>query len=51
MQDTPERTALYRQMSDIVVEDCPWILTMNPLAYGLQHQWLGITCTTIFHTA
>ena len=41
MQDTPERTALYRQMSDIVVEDCPWILTMNPLAYGLQHQWLG----------
>lgn len=40
MQDTPERTALYRQMSDIVVEDCPWIFTMNPLAYGLQHQWL-----------
>jgi len=41
MQDTPERTALYRQMSDIVVEDCPWIFTSNPLSYGLHHQWLG----------
>lgn len=40
MQDTPGRTELYRQMSDIVVEDCPWIFTMNPLAYGLQHHWL-----------
>ncbi len=40
MQDTPERTALYRRMSDIVVDDCPWILTMNQLAYGLQHHWV-----------
>ena len=40
MQDTPERTALYQQMADLVVEDCPWIFTSNPLAYGLQHQWL-----------
>ncbi len=41
MQDTPERTAIYQKMADIVVEDCPWIFTSNPLAYGLQHHWLG----------
>jgi oligopeptide transport system substrate-binding protein len=40
MQDSPERTALYQKMSDIVIEDCPWILTSNWLAYGLQHHWL-----------
>lgn len=40
LQDSPERTALYRRMADIVVEDCPWILTMNPLSYGLHHVWL-----------
>jgi ABC-type transport system substrate-binding protein len=41
MQDSPERTALYRRMADLVVEDCPWIFTANPLSYGLQHHWLG----------
>ena len=40
MQDTPERTELYKRMADIVVEDCPWIFTANPLAYGLHHQWI-----------
>ena len=41
MQDSPERTALYRQMADIVVEDCPWIFSSQPLAFGLHHGWLG----------
>ena len=40
MQDTPERTATYQKMADMVVEDCPWIFTSNPLAYGLQHHWV-----------
>ena len=41
MQDGPARTELYRKMADLVVEDCPWIFTSNPLSYGLQHHWLG----------
>jgi oligopeptide transport system substrate-binding protein len=40
MLDTPERTALYQQMADIVIEDCPWIFSGQPLAYGLFHSWL-----------
>ncbi|MFA7160225.1 MAG: ABC transporter substrate-binding protein [Kiritimatiellia bacterium] len=40
MADSPERTALYRQMAGIVVEDCPWIFEQHPLSYGLHHQWL-----------
>jgi ABC-type transport system substrate-binding protein len=40
MQDTPERSELYRKMAEIVVEDCPWIFTSNPLAYGLHHEWI-----------
>ena len=40
MQDTPERTGIYQQMADIVVEDCPWIFTSNPLSYGLHHHWV-----------
>jgi ABC-type transport system substrate-binding protein len=40
MQDTPERTALYKKMADLVVEDCPWIFTHYPLAYGLTQPWL-----------
>ena len=40
MADSPERTALYRQMAGIVVEDCPWIFEQHPLSYGLHHRWL-----------
>lgn len=40
MRDSPERTALYRQMAAIVVEDCPWLFEQHPLAYGLHHHWL-----------
>ena len=40
MQDSPARTALYVKMSDLVVEDCPWIFTSNPLSYGLHHDWV-----------
>ncbi len=36
LPDAPERTALYRRMAAMVVEDCPWIFTHLPLAYGLQ---------------
>ena len=40
MQDTPARTALYRQMANIVVEDCPWIFMTHPLSFGLFQPWL-----------
>ena len=40
MQDSPERTALYKRMSDIVVEDCPWIFTSIPMSYILRHSWI-----------
>jgi ABC-type transport system substrate-binding protein len=40
MSDCEERTALYRRMADIVVEDCPWIFEQHPLSYSLHHSWL-----------
>jgi ABC-type transport system substrate-binding protein len=40
MQDSPERTVLYEQMSAIVVEDCPWIFQFQPLSFGVMHSWL-----------
>ncbi len=36
LPDGPERSALYRRMADLVIEDCPWLITHLPLAYGLQ---------------
>jgi len=40
MEDSPERLAIIRRMVDIVVEDCPWIPSIYPVAYTLQHQWV-----------
>jgi ABC-type transport system substrate-binding protein len=40
MYDSPERTALYEKMADIIIEDCPWIFMHHPMSYGLQHHWL-----------
>jgi oligopeptide transport system substrate-binding protein len=40
MQDSPERTRIYQQMSEIVVEDCPWIFQYQPMSFGLMHQWM-----------
>lgn len=36
----PERTALYKKMSIIVVEDCPWIFGAHRLGYSLAYSWL-----------
>ncbi len=40
MPDGPERTALYQQMADIIVEDCPWIFMSNWMAFSLNHSWV-----------
>ena len=34
-------TALYRQMTDLVVADCPWITTSTPLDFVLRQAWVG----------
>lgn len=39
MPDSPERTALYERMVDIVLADCPWALMTYPLTYGLYQPW------------
>ncbi|MGD9873451.1 MAG: ABC transporter substrate-binding protein [Kiritimatiellia bacterium] len=40
MQDSPERTELYRQMAAMVEEDCPWIFMHHPLTYVLHRDRL-----------
>ena len=35
--DSPEREALCRAAAAVVLEDCPWILTGHPLAFGVRH--------------
>ena len=39
MQDSPERSALYAQMADIAIADCPWALMTYSLSYGLFQPW------------
>ena len=41
MTDCPERTAIYKQMADIIIEDCPWTFMDHPMSYGLHHRWVG----------
>jgi ABC-type transport system substrate-binding protein len=40
MQNTPQRTALYNQMSAIVEEDCCWLMTDYPKKFELHYDWL-----------
>ena len=40
MQDSPERTELYRQMAAIVIQDAPWIFLHHQVEYSLYHDWV-----------
>ena len=40
LPDSPQRTALYRKMSDIVVAYSPWHMIMNRLNNTLVHPWV-----------
>jgi ABC-type transport system substrate-binding protein len=40
LNDSPERTALYKKMVSIVVEDCPWVFKSHRLGYALAQPWL-----------
>ena len=39
MPESPERTALYERMADMVNEDCVWALIGYPLKYDLFQPW------------
>ncbi|MCG3147839.1 MAG: Heme-binding protein A [Verrucomicrobiae bacterium] len=39
MNDSPERTAIYEQMVQLVIADTPWALMTYPLGYGLFQPW------------
>lgn len=40
LSDSPERTALYEEMSRMIVEDCPWIFLYQPMSFALKHDWV-----------
>jgi len=40
LQDSSERTAIYKQMVGLLVEDCPWIFGAHRLSYVLTQAWL-----------
>lgn len=39
MQPSPERTARYRTMQQMVVDDCVWVVRYRRLQYTLRHPW------------
>ena len=41
MPDSPARTALCKQMADLIINDCVWLLTMQPRDYLMRHGWMG----------
>jgi ABC-type transport system substrate-binding protein len=38
--DSPERSAIIKEMLDIAREDAPWIFAWQPTSYALHHSWL-----------
>ena len=40
MQDSPERTELYRQAERIVVEDAPVAFMYHRIWYAMYHDWI-----------
>ncbi len=39
MPNGPERLAIIREMKKILYMDSPWVGGLNPVAYGLFHEW------------
>jgi oligopeptide transport system substrate-binding protein len=37
LPESPEREALCREATAVVMEDCPWILTAYPMAFAVHH--------------
>lgn len=40
MQDSPERTAMYKKLAIMVAEDCPVILGLHRIGAGLRQGWI-----------
>ena len=40
MSDSPERTAAYEKMADIVINDAPWLFLHHPVDYSMTQPWL-----------
>ena len=40
MPDSEQRTRLYRQAEQIVIEDCPAVFMLHGVAYVLHHDWI-----------
>jgi ABC-type transport system substrate-binding protein len=43
MQDSPERTKLYRQLALMISNDCPVVLGVNRIVVGLHQPWIKNT--------
>ena len=41
LPDSPERTAIFNRMAELVVAYAPWRLTTNPIIDTLAHPWVG----------
>lgn len=39
LEDSPERTAVYKQMVSILTEDCPWIFNVHRIQFSLTQPW------------
>lgn len=40
LPDPEDRLPLYHRMEDIVIEDCPWLLSTYRVVYALYYDWL-----------
>ena len=40
MPDTPQRTAIYAKMANIISEDCPVLLLSEPVSFVLYYDWV-----------
>jgi len=43
MQNSPHREELIHRMVRLAQEDAPWMWGLNPVGYGLYHEWLHNT--------
>lgn len=51
LNDSPERTALYKKMVEILVEDAPWIFGAHRMKFVLKHPWIkGYKWSDVDHT-
>ncbi len=40
LPELEDRIPLYHRMEDIVIEDCPWLLSTYRVVYALYYDWL-----------